>query len=230
MITPLTVSAVQYEALDGGVAANLAEHISLIEDAEDHGSRLVIFPELSVTGYALQRLSDPDQWLSPADARLDGIREICRRTGITAVVGAPYREPDGTPRLASLVVHPSGAVEASFKVRLHGGEAEWFAAGEGAAVLELDGWRVALAICFDAARPAQLRKRGSTSTPSPACTSTRGGAGWTSGWALAPWTTGCTASSRTWAAARRSGPPRGRAASGARTASLSGRPKGRAPR
>jgi predicted amidohydrolase len=151
--TPLTLSAVQYQALDGGIAPNAAEHIRLIEDADDHGSRLVIFPELSLTGYALQRLSDPDHWLTPEDGRLDGIREICHRTGITAVVGAPYKEPDGTPRLAALAVHPSGVVESSFKVWLHGTEAEWFTAGERAAVLTIDGWRVALAICYDAAHP-----------------------------------------------------------------------------
>lgn len=153
MTTPLTLSAVQYQALDGGVAVNLAEHIRLIEDADSHGARLVIFPELSLTGYALQPLADPARWFTPADSRLDGIREICRLTGITAVVGAPYREPDGTPRLASLAVHPSGSVDCSFKVWLHGAENEWFTAGERAAVLAVDGWRIALAVCFDAAHP-----------------------------------------------------------------------------
>jgi predicted amidohydrolase len=152
--TPLTLSAVQYQALDGGIAANLAEHIRLIEDADSHGSRLVIFPELSLTGHEPQRLADPEQWLTPADSRLDGIHEICRRTGVTAVVGAPYREPGGTPRLASLAVHPSGTVDCSFEVWLHGAEAEWFTPGERAAVLVIDGWRVALAACFDAAHPA----------------------------------------------------------------------------
>jgi predicted amidohydrolase len=152
--TPLTLSAVQYQVLDGGIAANVPEHIRLIEDADGHGARLVIFPELSLTGYGLERLADPDNWLTPADRRLGGIREICRRTGITAVIGAPCKEPDGTPRLASLAVHPSGDVDCSFKVWLHGAEAEWFTAGERAAVLDLDGWRVALAICYDAAHPA----------------------------------------------------------------------------
>ena len=53
--TALTLSAVQYTALDGGIAANVPEHIRLIEDAESHGARLVIFPELSLTGYRLDR-------------------------------------------------------------------------------------------------------------------------------------------------------------------------------
>lgn len=152
-ITALTLSAIQYEALDGGVAANVPEHIRLIEDAESHGARLVIFPELSLTGYRLNLLEGPEEWLSAADRRLGGIREICRRTGITAVVGAAFTQDDGTPRLASLAIHASGAIEPSFKTWLHGPEQGLFVAGSHPAVLEIDGWKIALAICFDAARP-----------------------------------------------------------------------------
>jgi predicted amidohydrolase len=152
-MTALTLSAVQYQALDGGVGANVAEHVRLIEDAESHGSRLVIFPELSLTGYRLDLLAGPEEWLSASDSRLDGIREICRRTGITAVVGAAFKDGDGTPRLASLALHPDGTTEPSFKTWLHGPEQGLFVAGSQPGVLEIDGWKIALAICFDAARP-----------------------------------------------------------------------------
>jgi predicted amidohydrolase len=152
--TALTLAAIQYTALDGGLAANVPEHIRLIEDADDHGARLVVFPELSLTGYRLDGLSDPDRWVTAGDARLDGLREICRRTGITAVVGAPFKEADGTPRLASLALHPGGQLETGFKVRLLGPEQQSFSAGDRTAVLDLDGWKVALAICRDAGSPA----------------------------------------------------------------------------
>jgi predicted amidohydrolase len=150
----LTVSAIQYQALDGGIVPNANEHVRLIEDAESHGSRLVVFPELSLTGYNLPLLEAPDYWLGPNDQRLGYIREICRRTGITAVVGGAYREPDGTPRLASLAIHPEGSTETAFKTHLHGQEKDIFEAGEGPVLVELDGWKIALAICFDAAVPA----------------------------------------------------------------------------
>ncbi len=153
MTTALTLSAIQYQALDGGPAANVPEHIRLIEDAADHGSRLALFPELSLTGYELGLLDDPGHWVTAGDPRLEGLREISRRTGVTAVVGAPFRDADGTPRLASLAIHPGGAVDTAFKMRLHGPEQELFAAGERVTVLEVDGWKVALAICFDAADP-----------------------------------------------------------------------------
>lgn len=154
MTDVLTVSAVQYQALQGGIIPNVQEHVRLIEDAESHGARLVIFPELSLTGYTLSQLADSDSWLQHHDPRLRDVREICRRTGITAVAGAAYRESNGTPRLASLVIHPDSTIEFGFKTHLHGAEQELFAAGDGALLIELDGWKVALAICADTAVPA----------------------------------------------------------------------------
>jgi predicted amidohydrolase len=157
---PLTVSVIQYAALVGGIDTNAPEHVRLIEDADSHGARLVVFPELSLTGYDLpllrsgHRFDAGDQWVAPGDRRLDPIREICRRTGITAVIGAPFREPDGTPRLASLALHPDGAEEAGFKTHLHGDEQSLFEAGQEPFLLDVDGWKIALAICFDAAHPA----------------------------------------------------------------------------
>ena len=88
MTEALTVSAIQYQALDGGIMPNVDEHVRLIEDAESHGARLVVFPELSLTGYNLPLLADDDAWLRPDDPRLGDLHEICRRTGITAVAGA----------------------------------------------------------------------------------------------------------------------------------------------
>lgn len=154
MSNALTVSAIQYQALEGGVVPNAMEHVRLIEDAESHGARLAIFPELSLTGYNLALLASPDSWLLPDDNRLADVREICRRTGVTAVVGGAYRERGGTARLASLAIHPDGTTEAAFKTHLHGQEKDIFIPGSGAGLLELDGWRIGLAICFDAAVPA----------------------------------------------------------------------------
>jgi 5-aminopentanamidase len=150
----LTLSAVQYQALNGGIMPNVGEHVRLIEDAESHGARLVIFPEMSLTGYNLALLSADETWLRTDDPRLDDLHEICRRTGVTAVAGAAYREPDGTPRLACLAIHPGGTVEFGFKTHLRGPEGDLFAAGDGALHLDLDGWQVALAIGADASVPA----------------------------------------------------------------------------
>ncbi|UVJ40930.1 carbon-nitrogen hydrolase family protein [Arthrobacter sp. CJ23] len=158
----LTVSAVQYEAVAGDIPANAAAHMRLIEDAHSHGARLVVFPELSLLGYELGPLrADPageaggqSPWLRQEDPSLAGLREICRRTGITTVAGAAWRDPDGTPRLASLIVAPGGEVRAVHKTHLHGPERELFVPGTGPGYLAVDGWKVALAVCADAAHPS----------------------------------------------------------------------------
>jgi predicted amidohydrolase len=52
-----------------------------------------------------------------------------------------------------LALHPNGDADVGFKTHLHGDEESLFAAGPGPAVLDVDGWKIALAICFDAAHP-----------------------------------------------------------------------------
>lgn len=160
MTEALSVSAIQYQALDGGIIPNVQEHVRLIEDAESHGARLVVFPGLSLTGCNLATLAAEESWLWPDDARLDDLHEICRRTGITAVAGAAYREPDGTPRMACLAIHPDGTTETGFNARLNGVEEQHFTAGAGSIVLELDGWKIALVICSDPEDPAHCAAAG----------------------------------------------------------------------
>jgi predicted amidohydrolase len=149
----LTVSAVQYRSLEGGIIPNVQEHVRLIEDAESHGARLVVFPGLSLTGRNLEQLMTEESWLRPVDARLDDLHEICRRTGITAVAGAAYKEPDGTPRMACLAIHPDGSTQSGFKARLGRVEEQHFTTGAGGILLELDGWKITVVICSEAEDP-----------------------------------------------------------------------------
>jgi predicted amidohydrolase len=51
----LQISLAQINTKLGDPPANLEKHLSLIKDA--HGSDLIVFPELSLTGYALQDLA-----------------------------------------------------------------------------------------------------------------------------------------------------------------------------
>lgn len=177
MTTALTLSAIQYTALDGGPAANVLEHIRLIEDADSHGARLVIFPGLSLTGYEPGRLADPEYWLGAGDGRLDGLREICRRTGITAVVGAPLRAAAGAPRLATLVLHPNGGLDTGFRAWRHGPFQQFPGAGDQPLLLDLDGWRIAVA-GPDAAGPEEGGPAaGRPGQASPARARVRPGAG-----------------------------------------------------
>ncbi|MGW1211177.1 carbon-nitrogen hydrolase family protein [Streptomyces sp. NPDC002499] len=142
---PLTVAVAQPACVDLDVAANAAAHARVIEGA---GARLVVFPELSLTGYDLTAPS-----VAPDDVRLDPVVSACRGTGATALIGAPVRAEDGREHIATLAVTGEGATVAYRKAWLHGKEFDRFTPGERPEVMVLDGWRLGLAICFDAAVP-----------------------------------------------------------------------------
>lgn len=52
----LTVALAQIDTHLGDVETNLDNHLSIIRDAQQSGADLLVFPELSLTGYALQDL------------------------------------------------------------------------------------------------------------------------------------------------------------------------------
>ncbi len=81
MRAPLTVAAVQPACAASDVAANAGSHAAAIRAAR---SRLVVFPELSLTGYELDAQPVPLD-----EAALDPIIDACRETGSVALVGAP---------------------------------------------------------------------------------------------------------------------------------------------
>lgn len=141
MRAPLTLSVAQPPAVSYDVAANAAAHAATVRAA---GTRVVVFPELSLTGYELTAPA-----ITPDDDRLEPIVAACAQTTTVALVGAPVTGPAGRPTIAMLVIDGSGATVAYRKMWLGTAEAERFAPGDRPAVLAVDGWRLGLAICKD---------------------------------------------------------------------------------
>ena len=109
----MKLCAVQLASLKGDVQANLERHLACIEQAAALGAELVVFPELSLTGYepTLARQAA----LPVSSTRLDPLQAACDRLGITVAAGLPLPTPDGI-RIgqSSAAVHrarpmPSGA-------------------------------------------------------------------------------------------------------------------------
>lgn len=152
---PIVVAAVQTRPSAADIQANAAEHARSIAHAAEQGARICLFPELSLTGYELDAINaDPRRCtVTPDDPRLTPVQEACRDAGVHALVGAPTRTDEGL-QVATLVIDPTGQVAGRYAKRyLHGPELEMFAAGDRDVVLEIDGWRLGLAICYDAAVP-----------------------------------------------------------------------------
>ncbi|GAB2948079.1 carbon-nitrogen hydrolase family protein [Micromonospora polyrhachis] len=137
---PLVIAVAQPTTEAYDVVANVAEHADMVRAAY---ARVVVFPELSLTGYELDAPA-----ITTEEPRLTPIIEACAETGATALVGAPVQDEAGREYIATLAVDGTGARVAYRKVHVHESEAR-FSPGTGPSVLEVDGWRLGLAICRD---------------------------------------------------------------------------------
>lgn len=146
MLPPLTVAVAQPSVADLDVDTNVDRHARLVRAAE---ADLVVFPELSLTGYVLTAPA-----VRPDDPRLGPLVSACRAVGGVALVGAPARADDGSESIAVIAVTGEGATVAYRKMCLHGdGELARFAPGPAPAVIEVGGWRLGLAVCYDVGVP-----------------------------------------------------------------------------
>ncbi|MHB1802114.1 MAG: carbon-nitrogen hydrolase family protein [Actinomycetes bacterium] len=148
MRRPLIVAAAQPAIVAGEVERNAIAHAEMVRVAD---ARVVVFPELSLTGYELG--AEP---VSPAYAGLSPVVEACAETGCVALVGAPVRDETGRDFIAMLRVEGTGAEVCYRKTWLAASEAERFSPGDAPGLLEVDGWRVGLGICKDTGAPRHV--------------------------------------------------------------------------
>ena len=141
MRLPLTVAVAQPAVVAGDLRATALAHAEAVRAAR---ARLVVFPELSLTGY---ELDVPPVALD--DSALAPLADACRDTRCVALAGAPVEE-DGRRYIAALRFGDDGSVEVAYRKSFLGGdEVARFAAGEGPVAFELDGRRIGVGICKD---------------------------------------------------------------------------------
>src|SRR5438093_8392330 len=89
MTSARAIAAAQTIPIRGDVDANLERHIRLVRAAAAQHARVLVFPELSLTGYELD-LAD-DLAFSESDPRLTPLIEVASSYGMALIVGAPAR-------------------------------------------------------------------------------------------------------------------------------------------
>jgi predicted amidohydrolase len=161
-MTALTIAAAQTVSIAGDLPANIAHHLAFMRIAAAHGVQLLVFPELSLTGY--EPTLAAGLAIAPHDEVLAPLREMARELRITAVVGMPIRQGAVSEVLiGALVLGQDGSLAVYTKQHLHPGEEVAFTAGQGGAALEWGGDRIALAVCADfshASHPRQAAEAG----------------------------------------------------------------------
>jgi len=149
----MKICLIQLKAKKGDVAYNLANHLAWIEKAGVHKPDLIVFPELSLTGYEPTLAGKLRFDLH--DSRLEAFQAVSNRLNCTIAVGLPLHAAAG-PQIAMLIVRPHAPMTTYIKQWLHTDEEPFFVPGQGQAVIEVGGTRVTPAICYESMRPAHL--------------------------------------------------------------------------
>ena len=94
----LNIALAQINTYLGNPQANLEKHLVYAKQASDSGADLLVFPELSLTGYALQDLASAVAHRPTSDNRIfKPLLQASKK--LDMVVGFVDRDKSGTPRV-----------------------------------------------------------------------------------------------------------------------------------
>lgn len=148
----VTIGLAQLPIVKGAVAENLATHLEYIERAAAMGANVVVFPELSLTGYELELL---EQLEMPESAdTFSMLSDAATANNIVIIAGCPLVNKGSKPHIGAVICFPSGQCDFYAKQYLHEGEDAYCSVGNDSCLLTVNGTRIALAICADFANPA----------------------------------------------------------------------------
>lgn len=145
----LTVATGQFVSVAGDVDANVATAVRAVGAAR--GARVLVLPELFLCGYTPPALA-----IDSTDTRLAPLDAAATAAGMVVLAGAALRASATRPTI-SIVAFGHGVRAVYDKQHLCGEEQQHFAVGRDGAIIDVDGWKLGLAICYDGCFPEHAR-------------------------------------------------------------------------
>jgi NAD+ synthase (glutamine-hydrolysing) len=149
----MRVALAQINSVVGDIDGNAAKIRALIEDARAEGAQLVVFPELSLTGYPPEDLLLKTYF---ADTAAEALRDLAPAAqDIVALVGFPERADDLYNSAAVLADGEVRAIYRKIFLPNYGvfDEHRYFQAGTEPALIEVNGVALGITICEDMWQP-----------------------------------------------------------------------------
>jgi predicted amidohydrolase len=163
-----SVAAAQTIPVRGDVSANIEQHVRLVLVAANEGAQVVVFPELSLTGYELDLAAGLA--FRENDPRLEPLVAAAAAHSVTLVVGAPVRI-ESRLHIAAFIMSPDRTLAIHTKGRLGAfsrdvspdgivppAEDTVFAPGDRAPLVRFAGNPAAVGICAESLRPAHPKR------------------------------------------------------------------------
>ncbi len=147
---PMKICVAQTRSITGDIQRNIESHKKFVALANANGADIIIFPELSLTGYepALAETLATTQ----EDRRFDIFQEISDAGPLTIGVGVPTKQATGIC-ISLVLFQPHQPRQTYAKQYLHPDEEEFFVSGQNFTGLIGGQANIALAICYELSIP-----------------------------------------------------------------------------
>ncbi len=146
----MRICAAQTRPVKGDIQSNVTNHKRLINLALSQKASLIIFPELSITGYEPELAKDLA--FDKNDCRLDDFQEISNTREVIIGVGVPTNNNPGIC-ISMILFQPGQARQTYSKKYLYADEEEFFTSGQNSSVVMGSHPTIALAICYELSVP-----------------------------------------------------------------------------
>jgi len=144
----MKIAVAQVKSIKGDILGNIDRHIKLIELTISYEIDIIIFPELSITGYEPKLAAELA--MHQDDSSLNDFQKLSDAGGITIGIGVPIKHKNGIC-IGMVIFQPNKARQTYLKKYIHPDEEPFFISGENDSVVLPD--NIALAICYELSVP-----------------------------------------------------------------------------
>ncbi len=149
----LRVALAQIQSTKGDLELNFDKHLKWIKNAAKQGADLIVFPELSLSGYEPELA---EKLAVPIDEPIfRDFQTIAEEVSITICVGLPLKTAEGL-HISMAIIKPEEALSFYHKKYLHEDEEPFFKSRDGISKIVVNGYHIALAICYEISRSEHL--------------------------------------------------------------------------
>lgn len=155
----MKIAIFQPLAHDEDCTAKLSRVETYARRAASAGAKLLVCPELMLSGYNVGTETIRQRAENRSGSSSKRVAAFARQHNIAIVYGYPERDGENIYNAAAMVDNRGDSVLNYRKTHLFGSfERETFTAGSAASgIVDLDGWRLALLICYDIEFPENSR-------------------------------------------------------------------------
>jgi predicted amidohydrolase len=142
----MKICIAQTESLKGEVNKNIENHLRLIELAIESGADLIIFPELSITGYEPELAKELAAEVG--NEIFNPFQELADKNDIVIGIGMPTKARNGI-NISMLIFQAEKDSLIYSKKLLHADELPYFVSGNNQPFLTIKGKKIGIGICYE---------------------------------------------------------------------------------